>query len=41
MTMAFLAVIGKQFRDAGLQDILIESGVAVHNSIGGVKWSPQ
>lgn len=35
-TMAFLAVIGKRFRDAGLEDILIESGVVAHNSVGGV-----
>ncbi|KAG8181583.1 hypothetical protein JTE90_017332 [Oedothorax gibbosus] len=35
-TMAFLDAIGKRFRDAGFQDILIESGIVAPNSINGV-----
>lgn len=35
-TMAFLAIIGKRFCDAGLEDILIESGIVAQNSINGV-----
>ena len=35
-TMPFLAVIGKRSRDAGLEDILIESGVVAQGSINGV-----
>ena len=34
--MPFLAVIGKRSRDAGLEDILIESGVVAQGSINGV-----
>lgn len=34
--MAYLAVIGKRFCDAGLQDILIESGIVAQNSINRV-----
>ena len=34
--MAFLSVIGKRFRDAGLQDIAIESGLVAQGSINGV-----
>lgn len=34
--MAFLSVIGKRFRDAGLQDIFIESGVVAQNSVNQV-----
>ena len=34
--MAFLACIGKRFGDAGLQDILIESGVVAPGSVPGV-----
>lgn len=35
-TMSFLAIIGKRFRDAGLEDILIESGVVAQGSVNGV-----
>ncbi|KAK6168598.1 hypothetical protein SNE40_019797 [Patella caerulea] len=35
-TMAFLAIIGKVYKDAGLQDILIESDVVAQGSINGV-----
>ena len=34
--MAFLACIGKRFGDAGLQDVLIESGVVASGSVTGV-----
>ena len=34
--MSFLGCIGKRFRDAGLQDILIESEVVAIGSINGV-----
>ena len=34
--LSFLAVIGKRFRDAGLEDVLIESGLAARGSVDGV-----
>ena len=34
--MAFLAIIGKRFADAGMKDILIESEVVAEGSINGV-----
>ncbi|CAL1293796.1 unnamed protein product [Larinioides sclopetarius] len=34
--MSFLAIIGKRFRDAGLEDIFIESGLVAQNSLNGV-----
>jgi len=38
-TMAFLAVIGKRFHDAGLHDIAIESGIVTEGSINSAEWS--
>ncbi|XP_071817001.1 uncharacterized protein [Apostichopus japonicus] len=35
-TCVMLAVIGKRFRDAGLEDILIESGILASGSMNGV-----
>ena len=32
----FLSVIGKRFQDAGLRDVIIESGVIVEGSVSGV-----
>ncbi|GBO09249.1 hypothetical protein AVEN_125381-1 [Araneus ventricosus] len=34
--MSFLAIIGKHFRDAGLEDIFIESGLVAQNSLNGI-----
>ena len=34
--MNFLACIGKRFRDAGLQDIVIESGLVAEGSTNAV-----
>ena len=34
--MSLLACIGKRFRDAGLEDIMIESGIVAQGSINGV-----
>ncbi|GBL96155.1 hypothetical protein AVEN_118711-1 [Araneus ventricosus] len=34
--MSFLAIIGKRFRDAELEDIFIESGLVAQNSLNGV-----
>ncbi|GBN03418.1 hypothetical protein AVEN_114384-1 [Araneus ventricosus] len=34
--MSFLAIIGKCFRDAGLEDMFIESGLVAQNSLNGV-----
>lgn len=34
--MSFLGVIGKRFKDSGLQDILIESGTVAEGSMNGV-----
>ncbi|XP_070535408.1 uncharacterized protein [Ptychodera flava] len=34
--MSFLSTIGKRFRDAGLEDIMIESGILAHGSANGV-----
>ena len=31
-----LAVTGKRFMDAGLHDILVESGLVGHNAVGAV-----
>ena len=43
IAMIFLAVIDKQFGDAGLQDVLIESGVvqarAVHGVLSGKQYN--
>ena len=36
VTCAYLAAIGKRFGDAGLSDILIESGVLASGSVAGV-----
>ena len=36
IAMIFLAVIGKRFGDAGLQDVLIESGIVGSNAVSGV-----
>lgn len=36
ISMSFLAVIGKRFKDAGLCNILIESGIVAEGSINGV-----
>ena len=36
IAMTFLAVIGKRFGDAGLQDVLIESGVVGSNAVNSV-----
>ena len=33
--MSFLAVIGKRFRDAGLEDLMIESGMLAQGSANG------
>ena len=33
---AFLAAIGKQFGDAGLADVLMESGIVTSGSVAGV-----
>ena len=33
---AFLAAIGKRFGDAGLADVLMESGIVGSGSVGGV-----
>ena len=35
-SMSFLSVIGKRFRDAGLLDIFIESGIVAHGSANAV-----
>ncbi|XP_070548281.1 uncharacterized protein [Ptychodera flava] len=34
--MSFLSAIGKRFRDAGLEDIMIESGILAQGSVNGV-----
>ena len=34
--MSFMSMIGKRFKDAGLQDMLIESDVVAQGSIIGV-----
>lgn len=34
--LAMLACIGKRFRDAGLENIMIESSIVAHGSINGV-----
>jgi len=34
--MMFLGVIGKRFRDAGLEDVMIESGIVASGSMNGV-----
>ncbi|XP_070537990.1 uncharacterized protein [Ptychodera flava] len=34
--MSFMAVIGKQYKDAGLEDLMIESGVSAQGSVNGV-----
>jgi hypothetical protein len=36
ISMSFLAVIGKRFKDAGLYNILIESGIVAEGSVNGV-----
>ncbi|GBM17909.1 hypothetical protein AVEN_108996-1 [Araneus ventricosus] len=36
VSMSFLAVIGKRFKDAGLYNILVESGIVAEGSINGV-----
>ena len=33
----FLSVIGKRFQDAGLRDVIIESGVISEGSVFGVR----
>lgn len=33
---AYIAAIGKRFRDAGLDDILVESGIVGSGSVAGV-----
>ena len=33
----FLSVIGKRFQDAGLRDVIIESGVIAEGSVSGVQ----
>ena len=33
----FLSVIGKRFQDAGLRDVMIESGVISEGSVFGVR----
>lgn len=40
-SMSFLSVIGKRFKEAGLQDILIESNVVATGSINGVMTGHQ
>ena len=35
-TSTFLSVIGKRFQDAGLLDLIIESGVIAEGSVPGV-----
>jgi len=32
----FLSVIGKRFQDAGLRDVIVESGVIAEGSVAGV-----
>ena len=34
--MSFLAVLGKRFRDAGLLDTVVESGIVAHGSVNAV-----
>lgn len=36
VSMSFLAIIGKRFKDAGLYNILIESGIVAEGSVAGV-----